>query len=475
MDAPLHALEEPAAPVPPTAEQVSARLRDFQVADHERRGGRRRRKGNLLWLLAAAVLAGGSVAGYSYRQANNVPEVEVFVYTGKPSHDVLLDLSGFVVPRTKVVVSPQVNGIITRVLIPEEGQKVKTGDLLFEVDATRYQAEYDQSEAALATAWAQLKELENGHEPEEIDHARALYEQALVQERLATMEYDRIRNLSPNTISKSEHDHIVTNYHDARAAVKVQKKNVILAERKTRFEKILAAKAEVKRAQATLERAKYYLDRTRIHAPPDSTGKERVFTVLQKNVNPGESIQADFVFTTLCTLADLSEMEAEIDVQERDLRQLNKGLPCQVIPDAYPDRAYRGKLSRMQPLVNRQRGVVQVKVTIEDPDALLLPDMNSRVLFLKETDGDPDRNLPRIPLKALAPQSASPAVFVFDGQAARLRTIQIGAAVGDSVEVRDGLKPEDKILLPLGPPLKDGEPVRLRGAGKDGAARKDAI
>ncbi len=143
------------------------------------------------------------------------------------------------------------------------------------------------------------------------------------------------------------------------------------------------------RARATRDRAKYYLDKTKIHAPADAEGKPRVFTVLQKNVNPGESIQADFVYTALCTLADLSEMEAEIDVQERDLRQLQKGTPCEVIPDAYPDRVYRGTLSRMQPMVNRQRGVVQVKVAIDSPDEYLLPDMNARVLFFKHSDSTP--------------------------------------------------------------------------------------
>src|SRR5262249_52346313 len=146
---------------------------------------------------------------------------------------------------------------------------------------------------------------------------------------------------------------------------------------------------------------KYYLDKTKINAPADSEGKSRIFTVLQKNVNPGESIQADFVYTALCTLADLSEMEAEIDVQERDLHLLHKGMSCQVIADAYPDRIYRGVLSRMQPQVNRQRGVVQVKVTIEAPDGYILPDMNARVLFLKDApNGDTGQELPRIPVKA---------------------------------------------------------------------------
>ncbi|HEY7309499.1 MAG TPA: efflux RND transporter periplasmic adaptor subunit [Gemmataceae bacterium] len=462
---------------PPVPEQIASRLRDFQVADHERRGGGRRRKRLLLWMLVVLVLAGGSLAGYSYRNANNVPEADVFVYTGKPSRDVLLDLSGFVVPRTKVVISPQVGGIVSRVVLPEEGKTVKTGDLLFEIDDTRYKAEYLQAEASLATAAAQLDELKNGHEVEEKQHASALLDQARVQEEIATREHERARRLFPGSIGQAEYDRALASYRDAKMAVKVQKAHRDLIHKRTRAEKITAAEAEVQRATAARDRAKYFFDKTKIFAPADSEGHSRVFTILQRNVNPGESIQADLVYTAMCTLADLSEMEAEVDVQERDLRQVTKDAPCEVIPDAYPDHVYKGHLSRMQPLVNRQRGVVQMKVAIDNPDGHLLPDMNARVLFVKEKNSlNGDEDLPRIPVKALAPNSDPPAVFVLDGGVARLRTIQLGAVVGDSVQVREGLQPEEKVLLPTSQPLKDGKPVRPRGQSKDGdAARKDAV
>ncbi len=407
MDVPIQSAESPRLTVQSVAEctpaplESEARLRDFPIADHERRGGvgpvsrRSLRKRKLLWMIVLIALTIASVAGYSYRHVNNVPEAEVFICSGKPAREVLLDLSGFVVPHTKIVVSPQVNGLIARVWIPEEGQHVKTGDLLFEVDDVRYKADHEQAEAALATAEAQLQELENGREPEERAYARALYEQAKVQEKLASIEFERAQKLTANVLGQAEYDRIMTNYYDAKAAVKVQKANVDRVEAKTRHEKIDAAKAEVKRTRAARDRAKYYLDRTKISAPADSEGKSRVFTVLQKNVNPGESIQADFMYTALCTLADLSEMEAEVEVQERDLHLLHKGMPCELIPDAYPDRPYPGVLSRMQPLVNRQRGVVQVKVTITGPDEYLLPDMNARVLFYKETSSTSNPTSPQ--------------------------------------------------------------------------------
>src|SRR5689334_8334378 len=100
-------IDQPVSTPPPADEKISARLRNFQVADHERRGSGGRGKRRLLWLFVLAVLVAAGVGGYSYRNANSAPEVDVFVYTGKPAKDVLLDLSGFVVPRTKVVISPQ--------------------------------------------------------------------------------------------------------------------------------------------------------------------------------------------------------------------------------------------------------------------------------------------------------------------------------------------------------------------------------
>ncbi|HWG43118.1 MAG TPA: efflux RND transporter periplasmic adaptor subunit [Gemmataceae bacterium] len=475
---PAQPVEHPASAVPPAAEQISARLRDFQVADHERRGsGGGRRKRLFLWALAAIVLAGGSMAGYSYRHANNVPEADVFVYTGKPSREVLLDLSGFVVPHIKVVISPQVGGIVSKVLLPEEGKKVKTGALLFTIEDTRYRSEWEQAEAALTTAEAQEKELKAGREPEEIAYAEALLKQAKVQYGLASNEYERARKLPADSIGRAEYDKVLTTYRDTQAAVNVQQKNLARVTAKTRKEKLEAAAAEVRRTKAVRDRAEYFFKKTQILAPADSAGKSRVFTVLQKNVNPGESIQADLVYTALCTLADLDDMEAEVDVQERDLHLVKVGTPCEVIPDAYPDRIYRGHLQRMQPLVNRQRGVVQIKVRIDKPDSYLLPDMNARVLFLKEASShNSDQDLPRIPLKALVSGSDPPTVLVFDGSMARRRVIEIGDTIGDSVQVRSGLQPEDKVLLPGAQPLQDGKPVRLRGPSKDsGAGRKDPI
>jgi HlyD family secretion protein len=456
---------EPAGRTGPTPEPFSARLRTFQVAEDERRGGgsRTRRRRWLLLVILAVLAAGGWVAR-SRLMPSQLPEVETYTFTGKAAREVVLDLSGFVVPHTKVVITPEVGGIVSEVLLPEEGKTVKTGDLLFTIEDTRYRSELEQAEAALTTAQCQEKELEHGRDKEEIAYAEAMLQQAKVQQGQARADFDRARQLSADSISRAERDKILTMYRDAEAAVNVQKRNLERIKAKARVEKLEAAAAEVRRARAARDRAKYFLEKTRILAPADSERKARVFTVLQKNVSPGECIQAGLSSTNLCTLADLTQMEAEIDIQEHDLRALKIGASCEILPDAYTDRVYRGSVNRKQPIINRQRGAVQVKITIDNPDEYLLPDMNARVLVFKNAlSASADNELPEIPQRALVPGNEAAAVYLFDGQVARLRRIELGATLGDRVQVRKGLLPGDKVILPGDQPLLDGQPVRLRG------------
>jgi multidrug resistance efflux pump len=381
MEQQAQSAESPVVAVP-TRPPLASRLRGFQVADEERRAsspGRRR----LLGILALAALGIGGWSVYAHRPTGGDPRpVEAPPAASQTESNVLLDLTGFVGPRSKLVISPSVSGVISRVLLPDEGQKIKEGALLFEVEDARYKAEYLQAEAALATAQAQLAELENGARAQELVQALNQVKQARTQLTVATAEWERVQALlrtsaaSPAEAEKARKAHL-----DALMNLKIQQANYDLVKEGPRKERIDAARAEVKRAEATRDRARYYYEKTKIYAP--SEGKGRYFTVLEKKIALGESIQAELGFTNLCVLADLSQMEAEIDVPERDLALVKIGGACTIIPDAHPGRTYHGRVDRMQPAVNRQRGVVQVRITILDPDSYLLPDMNARVLLLK--------------------------------------------------------------------------------------------
>ena len=449
-------------------EPLGARLRTFQIADSERRGrsGLPRTRRWLLLALVVIIGIGGWVVWLRVAP-DNVPEVEIYTFTGKPPREVLLDLSGFVVPRTRVVISPQIGGIVARVHLPGEGQKVKGGALLFEVEDTRYRADFLQAEGGLGMAKAKLLELENGTRKEEKEQAAVAVEQAKAEVIVTTADMKRAQQLratgamSADELEKNEMLHV-----EATMRLRLLQSKNDQARNGPRAEQIAAARAEVQQAQATRDRAAHFYNHTKIYAPQNSSGAD--FTVLERKVASGESIQADLNYTSLCTLADLTQMEAEIEVQERDLSLVRIGGPCEVIPDAYPDRVYHGHVNRRQPLVNRQRGVIQVKITVDEPDEYLLPDMNARVLLLKDGGTKKEgKDLPEIPQAALVPGHEPPAVFVIDGHSARFRRIEIGAMVGDRVQVRSGLRAEDKVILPGGQTLQDGQPVRLQRENKE--------
>ncbi|MGH7171152.1 MAG: biotin/lipoyl-binding protein [Gemmataceae bacterium] len=140
---------DPAATSAPPPESLSASLRTFQVAEGERRGGvGRSQRRRWLWLAVLGALAAGGWAVRSRLAPSSVLEVEIYTFAAKTAPEVQFDLSGFVVPRTKIVISPEVSGIVAKVLLREEGKVVKSGDLLFTIEDTRYRSELEQAEAA---------------------------------------------------------------------------------------------------------------------------------------------------------------------------------------------------------------------------------------------------------------------------------------------------------------------------------------
>ena len=83
------------------------------------------------------------------------------------------------------------------------------------------------------------------------------------------------------------------------------------------------------------------------------------------------------------TMADLSTLEVEVDVNEAYIGRIAGGRPARITLDAYPDTSFRGEVRQVVPTADRQRATVQVKVSILDHDARILPEMGAKVDFLE--------------------------------------------------------------------------------------------
>jgi HlyD family secretion protein len=148
-----------------------------------------------------------------------------------------------------------------------------------------------------------------------------------------------------------------------------------------REERIEMAKADVSSSEADLMKAEWRLGNCTIRAPISGT-------ILRKNAEEGNIVNP-IAFNgsfSLCEMADLSDLEVELDIQERDISLLSVGQKCRVRAEAWPDRVYEGVVDRLLPIANRSKGAVPVRVKLTIPadeeGVYLKPEMGAIVTFL---------------------------------------------------------------------------------------------
>ena len=150
-----------------------------------------------------------------------------------------------------------------------------------------------------------------------------------------------------------------------------------------REERVAAAAAEVKLAEAELAKAQWRLNNCVVRAPISGT-------ILRKNAEEG-NIVIPGAFNgsfSLCEMADLSDLEVELYIQERDVSRVFQGQKCRVRAEAFPDRIYHGYVSRLMPIADRAKGAVPVRVKLkvpaEEEGVYLKPEMGAIVSFLSQ-------------------------------------------------------------------------------------------
>jgi HlyD family secretion protein len=159
------------------------------------------------------------------------------------------------------------------------------------------------------------------------------------------------------------------------------------------------------------------------------------------------------------SLADLNDLEVELDISQADFARLHAGQHGAVTTDAFPDRKYDGYIKEISPEANRQKATVQVKVKIVKPDDYLRPEMNASVAFVSDTK--PVNTSADAKPVVLIPSAAvrDGGVFVLlDGKAMR-RSVKTGAASGQTVRVEQGLIGGEDLIVNPPAGLKQGDKV----------------
>lgn len=408
----------------------------------------------LLLLLAAAIVA--VVVGWTALRPPLVPALRV---EARPLERTLV-FSARVASASRVEVGSTLTGRVQQVAVAE-GQAVARGALLLVLEHDEAQAALEQALAGERQAAARLAGLQStGRVASEAGVAQA--ESVL---RAAAAELQRTQELvARGFVSTARLDEA----QRAEAVARAQRDSAI-AQARANAEggtDIAQARAQLALAQAAADAARSRLAQTRIVAPADAR-------VLLRQVEPGQIVQPG---RALLTLALASPVELVGQVDERYLGQLQGGQAASVRADAFPSQPFAATVGRIAPVVDAQRGAVEVRLTLAgEAPAFLREDMT---LSVSVGTGRRERALV-LPLTALsgerAPGADSASVLVLREGRAERRTVRLGLSTLDAAEVLEGLNAGDVVLRAPPGTLRPGDRARPRfDAGAAPAAKPGA-
>ena len=454
---------------PQTSEEkqnLNERLRSLKIDRAPAPSPGNRNRSPKLLLLGIAVLIALAAFAYLFlfSTTKTISAATVRVEAaGASSGASILSTTGYVVAHHKIAVGAKVMGRVAWIGV-EKGDLVQAGQVLVRLEDTEFRAQVNQARANLASAQARLDQLRTGSRPQEKMRDKAAVLQAEARFRTAEAEYQRTERLfHAGVTSKSELDRAIAERDTAAALVEAAKQSSSMTDVGPRPEEIRAAEAEVQQMRAALDYAQTQMEATEIKAPVSGT-------VLERIVERGEMVSPSAfggsgARTSVVDLADLTDLQVELDISQVDFARLKMDQKAEIIPEAYPNLRYTGYIAEIAPEANRAKSTIQVKVKVENPNQQLRPEMNARVNFLAENSaGNQTNSIGRIlvPKQAVVRKDNSAFVFVIKGDKVEQRAIRPGAEVGDDYHVLEGLSGNESVALAGADKLRDGDRVKVQ-------------
>jgi RND family efflux transporter MFP subunit len=171
-----------------------------------------------------------------------------------------------------------------------------------------------------------------------------------------------------------------------------------------------------------------------------------------------------FTRTGIATIVDMQSLEIEVDVNESYIARVTPDMAVNAVLDAYPDWNIPSKVRTVIPTADRQKATVKVRISFDQLDPRILPDMGVKVTFL----GAESKASTAGAVKALVPQAAvrkdsgSDIVYLYrDGRVER-RAVRLGGQRGDEQEILAGLAGGDQVVISGFDGLQDGHRVEIK-------------
>ncbi|HQQ12646.1 MAG TPA: efflux RND transporter periplasmic adaptor subunit [Bacteroidales bacterium] len=406
------------------------------------------------WIIFAALFVAVLVIALVFAKKRNQQEIQVS--TEKAAYRSIVETvaaNGKIQPALEVKISPYISGEVVE-LYAREGNFVKKGDLLAKIDATLYLSAYEQVEASLNSARANMA------------NTKARVAQAEAQFMKATLDKDRNEKLyNQKVISDADWDGIKANY------------KVNSAEFEAAKETLKATQFQVQNAEASLKEARENLNRTNIYAPADGT-------ISKLNVEVGERVTGASQFssgTEIMRIANLDNMEVKVEVSENDIPRVKLNDTCLVEVDAYLNKKFKGFVTEIATSANNVNVSVD-QVTNFEVKVMLLKESYADLSLTETAIKSPFRpgmsatvdiqtkmvnNVLTVPIQAVTTredtassskrkktsEEVKPAdtpvqeyVFVVENQQSKIRAVKTGIQDNNSIQILEGLTENDEVI-----------------------------
>jgi RND family efflux transporter MFP subunit len=420
----------------------------------------------ILLVIASLIAAGcgGAKGEQPAAKAGKTEETVIEVRTARAEMrevPATMEVTGTFVADESSDVAPEIEGQVAATPV-DVGTFVRKGALLVqlsprdaEIRLQQARAAEEQASAGLRQAQARVGMLNGGKfdatQVPEVVAARANYESALAQAKLATSDATRYSELlKTGDIARTVYDQAQTRAAtmDAQAAAARQQYEAALNGARQSAQAVEGAAASLASARAQVALAEKALADTAIRAPFDGH-------VTARAVSAGEWVTKN---TKVVTVARIQPIKANLQVPEAEAARIRQDNKVVASVQAYPDRRFEGVITAVNPAIDPASRAFTVEATFTNRETVLRPGMFATASIV-QGEGQRVAFVPRSAVQ-VDPNTDSYRVWVVEGNAARLRVVQIGRQTGDLVPVTSGLNEGEVIATTNLNNLYDGAPVR---------------
>jgi HlyD family secretion protein len=342
--------------------------------------------------------------------------------------------TGKIQPITKVEIKSKASGIVKRLMV-DEGNTVKVGQVLAELDKEQIQAQVRAASAALEAAEANMRATEADIERSKVD---AMGPDIPTLQRA----YERAKKMAgEGVVSQQALDDAQRAYELA-----VNKRDLAVAQLSVARAKQAQAKAQVAQSRASLEQSEEDLRNATIVAPIEGL-------VLSRDVEIGDAVSSILVLgssaTLVMTLGDTHEVYVKGKVDESDIGKVYLGQTARIKVESFKDKTFDGKVTKISPLGTEKDNVTtfEVRVSITNPGGELKANMTANAEIILEDH----KNVLYIPEQSLIyDKDKKASVEIPDPKAPEGKkkvAVTVGISNGSKTELLSGLKKDDKVVL----------------------------